>query len=351
MTKLLKLEPGADRKAIVEEAAKTLKEGGLVVFPTETVYGLAANQTSPDAMANLSELKRRPAEKHYTLMLANVEDVYRRLKKVPLLSRKVMNRFWPGPLTIVFGDEGDEGLGIRIPAAEIAREIIEKASAPIVVTSANAGGRPPATNAAQAHEYLDGKVDMIIDGGEARLKEPSTVVMFRGGTWQILREGLVSEDMIARHAHTTILFVCTGNSCRSPLGEVLCRKLLADKLECTVGELDDFGYTVASAGTDANAGFAASEEARTIAREMGTRLDEHTTRPLTRRIVLDADVILTFTYAQLEHIKRMEPEAHDKVILLADAEISDPSGSALDQFRESARKIEDALKQRLEEFV
>ena len=351
MTRVLRLEPGADRERVIGEAGGVLARGGLCAFPTETVYGLAVNRDAPAAVARLGEVKRRAPEKHYTLMLADKQDVPRHVSKVPLAARKVIQRFWPGPLTIVFGDEGEEGLGVRVPASATAREIIRKAGVPALVTSANISGQAPPTDAAMVLAALDGRIDLLVDEGETRLKEPSTVVRFRSGRWEVLREGLISRDMIAKQAQVMILFVCTGNSCRSPLAEVICKKLIAEKLECSMDELEEYGYTVLSAGTEALPGMHASEEARITARDYGCSLAVHTTRPLTEKLVRDADRVYAMTMGHLRSIEKTLPEASEKVSMLADNDVPDPIGGGIDDFKKCAEKIEAALENALDKVL
>lgn len=351
MTRVLRLEPGADRERVIGEAGGVLARGGLCAFPTETVYGLAVNRDAPAAVARLGEVKRRAPEKHYTLMLADKQDVPRHVSKVPLAARKVIQRFWPGPLTIVFGDEGEEGLGVRVPASATAREIIRKAGVPALVTSANISGQAPPTDAAMVLAALDGRIDLLVDEGETRLKEPSTVVRFRSGRWEVLREGLISRDMIAKQAQVMILFVCTGNSCRSPLAEVICRKQLCDRLDCSEDDLEQLGYRVISAGTQAVAGQSASEEARLAAREIGCSLADHTTRPLTEKAVREADRIYTMTKSHLKTIQGIDPGAEQKTALLGESEIADPIGGDGDDFRQCAQVIEDDIRELLDKLI
>ena len=341
MTRILKLGSGSERSAVIEEAAQALAAGELCVFPTETVYGLAANRDVPEAVERLDSVKQREPGKPYTLMLADVEDVERRVSKVPLIARKVIRRFWPGPLTVVFGDEGEEGLGVRVPASETAREIIRAAKVPALVTSANVRDEPPATTAQQAEENLDGLVEVIVDEGRARLKEASTVVKFERGRWEILREGIISEDMIAKQARATLVFVCTGNSCRSPLAEVICRKLLTRRLGCNVDELEGLGYTVLSAGTNAAPGGTASENARIVARQIGCDLSRHTTRPLTRQLVEGADVIYAMTRKHLQVIE--DTGGKGKAALMPGKGIADPMGGTVADFSKCADEIMDQL--------
>jgi protein-tyrosine-phosphatase len=281
------------------------------------------------------------------------------VSKVPLIARKVIARFWPGPLTVVFGDEadrggpwpaeaegGEQGIGIRVPASKVAQDILHAADVPALVTSANRSGEPPAITAQQAIDSLGEQVDVIVDGGEARLKEASTVVRFSRGRWEILREGLISTDMIAKQAQVAVLFVCTGNTCRSPLAEVLLQKHLCRRIGCAEGracqeQLAALGYTVLSAGTQAVPGEGATQEARQVARLLGCSLAEHSTRPLTGSMVEDADLVFAMAHEHLETIESLGGKG--KAFLLGDDEIQDPLGGDLNDFRDCAEEIEEYI--------
>jgi len=349
VTRILKLEPGADRAAIIAEAGRVLAEGGLCVFPTETVYGLGANRDVPAAVERLSRVKRRPSGKPYTLMLPDAGEVDRYVSHVGMMSRKVMQRFWPGPLTIVFADD-PESLGVRVPACETARDILCAAGVPVLVTSANVSGEPATVSGRDAAAALDGLVDLVVDEGPTPVREASTVVRFSKGRWEILREGLISEDMIASHAHVTLLFVCTGNTCRSALAEVLCKKLLAQQLGCDESRLEDLGYTVLSAGTVALPGMGASEHARSVAMEFETSLADHTTRPLTRRMVESADRIYVMESGHLRVVEELGG-AGKAVRVLRTKDLPDPAGGTIEEFHSCAEKLREHIAEELDTII
>lgn len=180
----------------IEAAAQALRIGELVAFPTETVYGLGAHKDNPQAVAHIYEVKNRPEEKRLTLIVADRSDVKKYVDHIPKAAKKLMDFFWPGALTIIFPFKDGSSLGIRIPDNTITRDLIRAAKVPVVTTSANISGFPPATDAQQVLMDLGGKIPMILDGGSTRLRSPSTVVKVHGEVVEIVRHGIISESAI-----------------------------------------------------------------------------------------------------------------------------------------------------------
>ncbi|MGH9361054.1 MAG: L-threonylcarbamoyladenylate synthase, partial [Thermoanaerobaculia bacterium] len=195
-TRLFRVDPKSFRREELEEPAAILRSGGLVAFPTETVYGLGANAHDPDAVHRLRLVKDRPPEKPFTLHLASAEDVHRYVEEVPRVARLLMERYWPGPLTIVFPGNAGQGIGVRVPANDIACELIRQVGAALVAPSANPARKDPATDAAQAMEYFGGRIDAVVDGGPAVIRQASAVVEVDATGYRLLREGIITHEMI-----------------------------------------------------------------------------------------------------------------------------------------------------------
>lgn len=175
-TKLLDIKDIGHYWDYLGEAAQALREGELVAFPTETVYGLGANAQSKEAVARLYEVKQRPQEKELARLISDIEELGPLLEGLPVAARILMREFWPGPLTIVIRDPDGRDVGIRLPDHKVARDLIRMAGVPILATSANLSGRPPAIDAQGVMESFSGKVKILLDGGPSSLKVPSTVV-------------------------------------------------------------------------------------------------------------------------------------------------------------------------------
>lgn len=188
-------EPALYRKHI-EAAAEALRRGELVAFPTETVYGLGVNRDNPMAVERVFEVKMRPEEKKLTLMIADREELKKYVGHISSAAQKLVDAFWPGPLAIVFPVSNGLDISMRFPDDAAARDLIRTAKVPVVTTSANLSGYPPATDAQQVFLDLGGKIPIILDGGSTRFRSPSTIVKVVDAHVEIIRHGIIAETSI-----------------------------------------------------------------------------------------------------------------------------------------------------------
>lgn len=190
----------------MDTAANVIKDGGLVLFPTETVYGIGANAFNDNAVKNIFVAKGRAQDNPLILHISNMEMLDEIAENISELEYKLMDTFWPGPFTIILNKKkgianeatcGGDTVGVRMPSNRIAYELIKRAGVPIAAPSANISGRPSGTNLQDIIEELRDKVDFIIDGGESEIGLESTVVRVIDGEIKILRPGKITkEDMI-----------------------------------------------------------------------------------------------------------------------------------------------------------
>jgi len=203
--------------------AKVIRHGGLVVFPTETVYGIAADYANPKAMKRLREVKRRAQDKPFSVLVSQKGLVANYTSTADLAIYKLIDAFWPGPLTIVVpSKEGKKTIGLRMPDNNIALRLVEESQCTIAAPSANIEGNDPPSTCQEALRDLDGLVDVAINGGTAKIGTGSSVVDMTVQKPKVLRAGLITQEEIEKViSRKTVLFVCTGNSCRSVMAEYL----------------------------------------------------------------------------------------------------------------------------------
>ncbi|MCX7007783.1 MAG: L-threonylcarbamoyladenylate synthase [Kiritimatiellaeota bacterium] len=195
MQKLRPVDVRQPDAAAIAEALTALRCGELVIVPTETVYGLAADDRNPAALGKLFEAKGRPQDKPIALLAAGVVELERHGAKLPPAARRLADKFWPGPLTLVL-DSPVGWLGFRIPDHPVMLALLRAWGGVLAVTSANRSGEPPATTAAAALAALESFVALALDSGPAAGGVPSTVVKVNGEHVEILRTGAIADAEI-----------------------------------------------------------------------------------------------------------------------------------------------------------
>lgn len=215
-TRLIKVSARATSKKIIAEAATVIRAGGLVVFPTETVYGLGANALDKKAVQKIFVAKNRPTDNPLIVHIAKIQDLDKLAVNVPAYAKKLIGAFWPGPLTLVFYKKAavpdvvtakGPTVAVRMPKHSVALALIKAAGVPIAAPSANRAGRPSATSAEDAFIDLDGnKVEVILDAGKTRFGLESTVVDVSGIEPVILRPGAVTQEALERILKTPVRY-------------------------------------------------------------------------------------------------------------------------------------------------
>lgn len=190
---------------IIKEAGEVLKKGGLVAFPTETVYGLGGDALNPDSSKKIYAAKGRPSDNPLIVHISNLKALEKIVKDIPSDALKLADKYWPGPLTMIFNKNdvvpkettgGLETVAVRMPSNKIARALIDASGGYIAAPSANLSGRPSPTVAKYVIEDMDGRIDIILDGGESDVGLESTIVDFTEGKPMILRPGYITQKML-----------------------------------------------------------------------------------------------------------------------------------------------------------
>lgn len=190
----------------IAEALEALGGGEPVVYPTETFYGVGVDAFSSAALERLFAIKRREADKPVALIAADIHMAFALAREIPDAARILARTFWPGPLTLVMPARNivpeplvgpDGGVGVRVSAHPVARELAARLGQPITATSANLAGNPPATTLSEAHAAFGDRVRIYLDGGKLGASAPSTVIVIDRSGWRVVRAGAISQDEIA----------------------------------------------------------------------------------------------------------------------------------------------------------
>jgi tRNA threonylcarbamoyl adenosine modification protein (Sua5/YciO/YrdC/YwlC family) len=362
MSAVVDLRKTDDPRDAVHRAVQLLVAGHIVGFPTETVYAACAHALVGPAVERLGARKSHGQPAHPTLVVKGLQEALDYVPHMDALGQRLARRCWPGPVTLAFDLKPETGLfsalageakralapdsrlWIRVPAHECIQEVLRLMPAPLIAGSECQ--EHPLLTAASLLDGFGSAVELVIDDGECRYGQPATVVGISNGSWSVVRPGLVTETMIGRLASEVFLFICTGNTCRSPLAEGLFRKMLADRLKCREDELSDHGYMVLSAGMAAEPGLPAAHESIEVARRYGVDLRAHESQPVTQRLLEQADQIFTMTRNHRESILATYPHLGDRVELLArdGTEIPDPIGLGEEEYEQCRAEIDRNLK-------
>lgn len=204
-TELVKIDRGQMSSHIMKKAGEILRSGGLVAFPTETVYGLGADALNEEAAQKIYAAKGRPSDNPLIVHIADMEALDRIVESIPEEAGALARAFWPGPLTMIFRKKacvpygttgGLSTVAVRMPSDEIARELIRQGGGYIAAPSANVSGRPSPTTAQHVYEDMDGRIPMILDGGPVQIGLESTIVDLTEEYPVILRPGYITLDMV-----------------------------------------------------------------------------------------------------------------------------------------------------------
>jgi len=357
-----------DARDVVHRAVQALAEGCCVAFPTETEYVVAASGRRDDAAKRLASIVvPRPGEPLLSLALKSADEAIDWAPRISPMGRRLARRCWPGPVSMLVPDNhpeslvhrlpeasragmvGDGRLRLRVPGHQLLADCMRMLPGPVMLAEPESGGSLAVT-AADVVSWAGSVVSLIIDDGRTQYAQPPSTIELSDRGFRMVRPGVVGEEALRRLSSLMVLFVCTGNTCRSPMAEVLFRIMAAERLGCEPEEIERHGVVVASAGLAAWGGGPASTGAVEAMREMGGNLGGHESQPLTESLVAQADIILTMTAAHRAAILAQFPEAGGRLAMLSPdrRDVIDPVGGSIDTYRSCARQIHGHLTARMD---
>jgi protein-tyrosine phosphatase len=366
--KVLDVYNAEDPRSVIQVAVETLQADEVVAFPTETVYGLGAAINDAAAIEKIFEIKGRPESQVLTLAINDSSELIKFAPNATPLAKRLARRCWPGPLTMVVDATDEQSLvrslpddvipfiapegwvGLRVPSNEVLLTVLEILEQPIALTSANKSGEADATTAHEVADQLGDELSLVVDGGPTKIGTPSTVIRLANDEITVLRSGAIDNQMLRQLAQPEIVIICTGNTCRSPMAELLLKKKLADKLECDLTQLK---IRVQSAGIAASQGSPAALQAVQVLDEQGLDLNDHTSQQLNYQFARDADLLLTLSNSHRRAIIGEWPEFEDKTFVLDPdgGDVADPFGAPVEVYQACAQQIDALLEQRLPEIL
>ena len=363
-----KIDPAKPDKEIIQKAVEILRNGGIIVYPTDTLYGLGVDALNEKALTRLYLLKQRGEKAPVSLMVPNISTIKKYTAKLSPEINNALKKLLPGKVTVILPQKDKDTLpylfrmnkknklGFRIPRHNVCSALNKSYPNPITTTSANISGKANALTIQDIIAQFGDKLDLILDAGPVKGKKGSTIIDFTKNPFLVLREGEVSVDKIRkklpdiplqkRKSKYVVTFVCSGNICRSPLAMGILRAMLSKTKYRNLVEVN-------SAGTLNLPTQPVYEYAGEVAEENHIDLSEHFSRPVTERIMDEADLVVCMALNHYTHLRAAFPQHKEKIIMLKqwnrpkklfNPSIADPIGHSRDFFRDTYREIHKELK-------
>ncbi len=347
MPELIDWPSVANPRAAARHVARALRGGAVVALPAEGGYSLAVSGLAARAAARLC----RPTSELPVVAVRGAGEARDWIPSMTALGQRLARRLWPGPLTLEFspGDRG--GLVSRLP--EPVRHTLSPAGSLRLHCPAHQGVRAILRQLAEPLLLADlpdrttgafddlPDLDLVLYDGPGRAEGTATVVRVDGDQWHLLRAGAVSDDDVRRQSACLIVFLCTGNTCRSPLAEALCKSRLARRLGCAVEDLPARGFYIVSAGLSAYPGGPAAPEAVAVAQSQDADLTAHRSRPLTPELVAAADYLVPMTRDHVQALRdhSLRSTVRPRLLDARGEDIADPIGHDRAIYEDCARQI------------
>ncbi|MCA8999271.1 MAG: hypothetical protein KDA80_19920 [Planctomycetaceae bacterium] len=362
MPQIVPLDEASDWQPLLERAQHAVSEGKLVMVPDESGFAIIASSLSETGGRSLRNLVegfpngRQVLGIAHPFVLQDYSDFHSQVMD------RLVNRCWPGPVAFRVPEpkqgsllsrwpstcqtwaQTTEGRSFYCPSGEFLSSLLSRIEAPALLFLTNS----PIESLAKA---IQDDIEFVV-AAPPRFPELPTMVRFFDVEYEVEEEGVVSKNLMSRLSGEVFLFVCTGNTCRSPMAEGLFRKMLADRLDCGEEDLIDRGYAVLSAGLAASRGSGASPEAVELLRRDGIDISGHLSQPLTEELILHADRIFTMTRQHRQAILASFPELTDRVRTLSsrNSDISDPIGGGMEMYQDCRDEIAGFLNELIDQI-
>ena len=383
MVQSISLTNSGDSRDVIHQIVERLAQGGLVALPSETGYVVAGVSSNSKSLAGLKRWADQSKSKYHAplfcLIFGHKHEAEDYLFDEDPLSYKLAFRCWPGPMEIIVQPhlinsrtslmsvlprelqdffEGNSYFTLACSQHKTLQLVRQMLNAPLV------GFRPlindpssvtgltckPLYDSATISKFVGEEPILVVEDAPSRFLQSPTLISTKHNKIEIVVNGAISETSINRIAGEYFLFVCTGNTCRSPMAEGYFRHYLAEKLSCKPDELLDKGFIVSSAGLSTMNGYPASQEAIDYLAELSIDISMHSSKMMTHEMLDQADRIYTMTKGHLSSILSQRPDLTSKVSLISPqgTDIADPIGGSAEEYEECAKQIEQCVKHILE---
>ena len=365
MPRILEWKNSEDPRDIVHVTVQSLVEGKLVAVPAETAYHVLASGLNPVAVEQLVELSGRAPERPPCVFLRSAQEAMDYSPKMSMVANRIVNRGWPGPLVLQLPVSDPSSLANHLPdpvrrslvsdgqflaqrvaAHQAISQSLRLLPGPLVAAPLVDSTGVAACTRKQVEELAGKGLALIVDDGPTHFGGFATSLRIEDNRCQVVSPGVLDQSALTRLGQLTVLLVCTGNTCRSPMAEAILRSLLSERFASHFAEGQPPPAVAVSAGLSAFPGGPASPEAISVMKQRGLSLVHHQSRAVSDRLIAHADLVLTMTRSHRNAIVQRWPELAAKTHLLSDnnGDVSDPFGGTESIYAACAVQIEQYLR-------